>query len=157
MTDMFQMISRLQADYCRCIDDGDLDRWPELFVEDCIYRITTADNVRQGFEIGLIAATSRGMLLDRVSALRQANIYERHCYRHIIGQPAILDPIDGVEGQRCQTSFLVLRIMQAGAPEPFASGSYHDRYRTEGDAVKLIERIVVCDNSRFDTLLALPL
>ncbi len=156
MNDLFQMISQLQTEYCRCIADGEFERWPELFVADCLYRVTTAENFRQGFEISLILATSRGMLIDRVSALRQANIYERHSYRHIIGLPSIPAATD--DGHHsCQTSFLILRIMQAGPTEIFASGCYHDRYRVVGDAILLAERVVVCDSSRIDTLLALPL
>ena len=33
--------------------------------------------------------TSRAMLTDRVAALREANIYERQSYRHIVGMPAL--------------------------------------------------------------------
>jgi len=43
----------------------------------CIYKVTTAANHREGLEAGIIFANSRGMLADRVSALREANIYER--------------------------------------------------------------------------------
>ena len=37
----------------------------------------------------LIYADSRGMLKDRVAALRKANIYERQRYRHIVGLPVV--------------------------------------------------------------------
>ena len=39
----------------------------------------------------------------------------------------------------------------------YASGRYVDRYALRGGSAKLLQRIVVCDSSRFDTLLALPL
>ena len=38
----------------------------------------------------MIFANSRGMLRDRVASLREANIYERHVYRHFLGQPWIV-------------------------------------------------------------------
>jgi anthranilate 1,2-dioxygenase small subunit len=152
---LFQMIVRLQADYCRCIDGGDLESWPDFFSDDCVYRITTADNHRQGYEAGVISATSRGMLTDRVTALRQANIYERHSYRHILGQPAILEETE--RGALSETSFMVVRIMRDGTTDIYATGIYLDRHQIEGDVLKLAQRIVVCDSSRFDTLLALPL
>jgi anthranilate 1,2-dioxygenase small subunit len=103
----------------------------------------------------MIWADTRGMLTDRVSALREANIYERHGYRHILGQPFLLSA-DGDE-VRSETPFLVVRIMRDGTSDLFASGRYLDRYTVEGDDVKLSERVVVCDSSRIDTLLALPL
>ena len=47
--------------------------------------------------------------------------------------------------------------MRDGAMDIFATGRYLDLVVEVGDALRLRERIVVCDNSRFDTLLALPL
>jgi anthranilate 1,2-dioxygenase small subunit len=152
---LFEKIARFQADYCRCIDGGALEQWPDFFVADCVYRITTAANHRLGYQAGIISATSRGMLQDRVSALRDANIYERHAYRHILGQPAVTEAAGAQV--RSETSFLVLRIMRDGTTDVFATGVYLDRFEIGGDALKLAERIVVCDSPRIDTLLALPL
>ena len=58
---------------------------------------------------------------------------------------------------RSETSFLVVRITRDGASDLFASGRYLDRYVPEDGGVMLAERLVVCDSSRIDTLLALPL
>jgi anthranilate 1,2-dioxygenase small subunit len=153
--DLFRLICRVQADYARCIDEGPLEAWPDFFVEDCLYRITTADNHRQGLEAGLIWADNRRMLHDRVSALRHANIYERHSYRHILGQPSILE--ETASEAASETPFIVARITRDGPTDLFASGRYIDRWRIEGETAKLAQRIVVCDSSRIDTLLALPL
>jgi anthranilate 1,2-dioxygenase small subunit len=95
------------------------------------------------------------MLTDRVSALREANIYERQSYRHIIGQPSILSEDKGEV--RSETPFLVARILQDGDTDIFATGRYLDLYKLEDGEAKLNERTVVCDSSRIDTLLALPL
>lgn len=153
--DPLSQIRRAQAEYARCIDDGPLNAWPDFFVEDCFYKITTADNHRRGLEAGLIWADNRRMLQDRVSALQHANIYERQSYRHILGQPLVL--AEGPDNIATETAFMVLRILRDGPTEVFASGRYLDRYRLGGHDAKLIERIVVCDSSRIDTLLALPL
>jgi anthranilate 1,2-dioxygenase small subunit len=152
---MYQMIARAQAEYARCIDDDRLEEWPDHFHGSCVYRITTAANYREGLEGAIIFANSKGMLRDRVSALREANIYERQSYRHILGQPSILDESEGEI--RSETSFLVARIVQDGDTDIFATGRYLDMYRIEGGRARLNERTVVCDSSRIDTLLALPL
>lgn len=152
---MFHAIMRTQADYARTIDNDRLEDWPAFFVEDCLYRITTAHNFARGYEAGVVFANSRGMLTDRITALREANIYERHSYRHICGAPCILS--QDANGTRSETSFFVIRIMRDGVTDVFASGRYLDLWRAQGDEVKLAERIVVCDSSRFDTLLAIPL
>jgi anthranilate 1,2-dioxygenase small subunit len=152
---VYQMIARAQAEYARCIDDDRLEEWPDHFHGSCVYKITTAANYREGLEGAIIFANSRGMLKDRVSALREANIYERQTYRHILGQPSILS--ENAEEVRSETSFLVARILQDGDTDIFATGRYLDFYKIEGGEVRLNERIVVCDSSRIDTLMALPL
>ncbi len=152
---MNQRLIQLNAQYARALDDDRLEEWPELFVEDCLYKVTSADNHKRGLQAGVIYADSRNMLRDRVSALREASIYERQSYRHIVGLPALLKTQDAQE--RCETPFVVIRIMRDGRMDLFAAGRYLDRLVEEGGALKFRERLVVCDSSRFDTLLAIPL
>ena len=153
--DFFHLILQAQSDYARSIDDDRLESWPDYFDDPCTYKITTAANYREGLEAGIVFANSKGMLIDRVSSLREANIYEHHTYRHILGVPSILEEIDG--GARSETPFLVARVMRDGETDIFATGRYLDLYRIREGGVKLVERIVVCDSSRINTLLALPL
>ncbi|MGV7246899.1 aromatic-ring-hydroxylating dioxygenase subunit beta, partial [Caballeronia sp. M23-90] len=68
--DIYQLIARAQADYVRCIDDGDLAQWPDFFTDSCVYRVTTADNYKRGLTGSMIYAASRGMLIDRIASLR---------------------------------------------------------------------------------------
>lgn len=146
---------QLNADYARAIDDDRLEAWPDFFTADCLYRITSADNHRKGLEAALIYADSRGMLKDRVAALREANIYERQSYRHVVGMPAVLGESGGA--LRVEVPFLVVRIMRDGRMDLFATGRYLDALVTDAGALRFRERIVVCDSSRIDTLLAIPL
>lgn len=148
-------LAQLNADYARALDDDRMEQWPEFFTEPCLYVITTADNHRNGYTAGVVYADSQGMLRDRVTALREANIYERQTYRHLVGVPAVLREADGVV--RAETSFLVVRIMRDGRMDLFATGRYLDVVVDEGGALRFRERVVVCDNNRFDTLLAIPL
>ena len=154
--DLNSRLIGLNAAYARAIDDGNFEAWPEFFFEDGLYKLTTADNHAQGMEAGLIYADSRNMLRDRISALRMANIYERHRYRHIVGLPMVL-AAEGADIQT-ETSFLVVRIMRDGTMDVFATGRYLDRVEMDSDgALRFQERIVVCDSNRFDTLVAIPL
>ena len=149
------VLAQLNADYARAIDDDRLEDWPELFVDDCVYTITSAENHRRGLPGGLVYADSKGMLRDRVRALREANIYERQTYRHLVGLPATLGESDG--GMRTETPFLVVRIMRDGRMDLFATGRYLDLVTEDAGTLRFRERIVICDSSRVDTLLALPL
>ena len=154
MESLRDRIATLNADYARAIDDDRLEDWPAFFEDPCLYKITSADNHAQGMPAGLVYADSRGMLADRVSALREANIYERQRYRHIVGLPCVLGEEGGVA--RVETPFLVMRIMRDGTMDAFACGRYLDKVRT-GGTMKFVERIVVCDSARVDTLIAIPL
>jgi 3-phenylpropionate/cinnamic acid dioxygenase small subunit len=146
-------LSALNTEYARCIDADRLEEWPGLFLVQCLYKITTADNHRRGYAAGLMYADSRAMLTDRIAALREANIYELQGYRHIIGMPALLPGDDIV----AETPFLVVRTMRAGPMDLFAAGMYLDRVREDAGRLRFAERIVICDSSRIDTLLAIPL
>jgi 3-phenylpropionate/cinnamic acid dioxygenase small subunit len=154
-THLLPRLTRLNADYARALDDDRLEDWPGFFVEPCLYKITSAENHRKGLPAGLVYADSQGMLRDRVTALRQANIYERQAYRHLVGLPAILAGTDGV--LRAETPFLVVRIVRGGAMDLFATGRYLDVLVEDGGVLRFRERLVVCDSSRIDTLLAIPL
>jgi 3-phenylpropionate/cinnamic acid dioxygenase small subunit len=145
----------LNAAYARAIDNEKFEDWPKLFNEACVYKLTTAENIAKGYEAGIMYADSRAMLEDRVSALRKANIYERHRYRHVIGLPAVLGQANGAAD--VETPFLIVRIMRDGVMEVFATGCYLDKVTTNTDgALRFAERIVVCDGGRFDTLVAIP-
>jgi anthranilate 1,2-dioxygenase small subunit len=157
MTPAFTLerIMAFQAAYIRCIDNDDLEAWPNSFMDECLYKITTAENYRLGMEAGIIFANSKRMLIDRVAALRDVNIYEKQSYRHILGLPNILK--NGGAEAETETPFLVVRIMHDGRSHLFASGVYVDTFRIKDDELLLAKRFVVCDSSRVDTLIALPL
>ena len=150
-----ERILALQAAYIRCIDHNELEAWPDFFADQCLYKVTTAENQRNGFEAGIIYADTRGMLIDRVAALREANIYEKQTYRHILGLPNIVK--NGSAEAEGETPFLVVRTMHDGQTDVFATGRYLDTCRLAGDELKFSSKIVVCDSSRIDTLMAIPL
>ena len=104
----------------------------------------------------MMYAASRAMLRDRVTALREANVYEGQRYRHVLGTPLIAAA--GVGSLRARTGFMVARVMQTGETMLFATGCYEDRivFGEAGDA-RFAEKIVVLDSRQIDTLLAIPL
>lgn len=155
-SDMLYRLAALNTDYAATIDDDRLEDWPDLFHAECLYKITTAENVRRGLQAGIIYADSRGMLKDRVAAIRRANIYEGHAYRHVIGLPSILG--QDANGIRATASFVVVRTMRDGQMTLFAAGKFMDLVRPDADgAPRFVERVVICDSPRFDTLVAIPL
>ncbi len=148
-------VEDLIAHYVDVIDQDRLEEWPELFAEKCRYLITSAESYEEDLPHGVVYADSRGMLRDRVSALREANIYEPHRYRHVVG-PTWVEP-ESETAVRSRSHFLVVRTMHNGDAMLFASGIYRDRIDVSRTPCRFIERIVVTDSHKIDTLLAIPL
>jgi 3-phenylpropionate/cinnamic acid dioxygenase small subunit len=148
-------IAELYTDYVHCLDADELERWPDFFVERAVYRITSAENYEANLPLGLIYATSRAMLKDRVAALREANIYEPQRYRHLVSAIKLLrDEGDAVD---TTANFMIVRTLQDGDMTIFAAGRYLDTVRREAGGWKFADKLVVLDSRRIDTLLAIPM
>lgn len=154
MTDLIRIMG-VNAAYADAIDSDRLEDWPAFFTERCHYRVTHIENEQEGLPAGVVWADSRAMLADRVAALREANVYERQRYRHLLGTPLLLS--QSATEAVARTPFMVARIMLEGQTQLFASGVYQDRFVVEGDRLLLAERVAVCDSTVTDTLMALPL
>lgn len=148
-------IEAMLADYVHCIDDDRLEEWSGFFTEDGRYTVITRENHELGLPAGLIYCDGRGMLNDRISALRVANIFEPHCYRHSVSAVRLLAS-DGAEHQS-EANFTVIRTMHEGDMSVFACGKYLDRIVERDGVLRIKERIVVLDSRRIDTLLVIPI
>ena len=149
-------VQDLLARYIQALDDDRLEAWPDFFTDTGRYLVTTADNLAQGMPLGLIYASSRAMLRDRVRSLRDANVYEAQRYRHVISPPVLEKGEGGLI--RAQSNFMVVRTMQTGESTIFASGRYDDRIVLQGpEAPRFAEKVAVLDSRQIDTLLAIPI
>jgi 3-phenylpropionate/cinnamic acid dioxygenase small subunit len=141
--------------YADTLDDGRVDDWVDFFADDGIYQVTTRENEDANYPVGIVYCEGRGMLLDRVKALKDANIYESHVYCHINGQPTILKDSGGLLTVR--SNFVVYRTMYDGRAELFAAGKYLDVLRCDNAGLRFQERRAVVDSRRIDTLLVFPI
>lgn len=148
-------IQELYAEYVHTIDDDRLEEWPQLFVERGVYRIATRENHDRGLPLNLIYCDGRGMMADRISALRLANIFEPHVYCHMISAVRLL--ASGDAGHEARSNFLVQRTMQNGDSMVFACGRTFDRIVEDGGRLRFASRHVVLDSRSIDTLLVIPL
>lgn len=148
-------IAELNAAYAHCIDDDQLERWPEFFTENCEYRIIPRENVDLGLPAAIMFCDNRGMLVDRIVALRKANIYAAHYSRHVLGAPVLLDA-DG-DGIRSQTSYLLLQTRMDGQAKIFSAGKYVDVMVRVNGLLRVRRRSVIFDTHRIDSLLVTPI
>ena len=148
-------VQELIGEYAETIDEDRLEEWPDFFADPCRYLVISRSNHEAGMKQGIMYAATRGMLLDRVFTIRQANLFEPHSYRHVIG-PIRVKEIEAGSAV-VHSHFIVARIMQTGETTLFATGRYLDRIDVSGETYRFQERVVVLDSDRIDTLLAIPL
>lgn len=150
-----RLIEALNSAYAHAIDDDRLEQWPEFFTADGRYVITTRENLARNLPVGVMTCESRGMLEDRILALRKANIYEPHVYRHLVSAVRVTGRDNGL--WRAEAGYAVIRTMQEGDMVVFSAGKYVDKVAIENGTAKFKERIVICDSRRIDTLIVIPL
>jgi anthranilate 1,2-dioxygenase small subunit len=141
----------LLAEYGGLIDAARFDEWLDLFAEDCRYQVVPRENYERGLPAALIFCDSRAVLEDRIRALREANKYNIHTDRHIIGLPRVFD--DGV----IEASFAVYQTDQEGESRLFATGLYHDRLVSSATGCKIGDKLILLDSFAIPTLLSTPL
>ena len=148
-------IHELIAAYADCIDDDRLEEWPDFFGDDCRYLVTDRESHEAGLQHGIIYCASRGMLVDRVTTLRRVLVFEAHRYRHLVG-PTRIVALDGNVAET-RSNLFVARIMHDGGTSLFVTGRYLDRIDVSREPYRFIERLVVLDSQKIDTLLVIPL
>jgi anthranilate 1,2-dioxygenase small subunit len=153
--ELYFRIERLFANYCACLDEGELEAWPDFFVEDGLYEMIARENHAHGFPVPLLLLDTRGMMQDRVYSLRNANIFQPHRYRH--AQSGIRITAQDAEGIAVSSSYLVVQTLQDGHTELFQAGSYYDRLVETPAGLRFKARVVVYDTARVKTLLATPI
>lgn len=143
----------LLAEYGGLLDAAQYDEWLGLFAAECRYQVVPRENFARGLPAGLIFCDSRRMLEDRIMALREANKYNIHNDRHLIGLPRLRDP----EGLSIETPFVVYQTDQEGETRLFATGLYRDRLEPAEGGLKIRDKLVLLDTFAVPTLLATPL
>ena len=151
--------ARLADLYCAyddALNDGALERWPELFTEACVYKVIPRENFEQELPIALIYCESRDMLIDRVVALRETALYVPRNVRHLTGNIRLRGV--GPDGLRLTANFALYQTMVDQPSELFLCGRYHDRVVEDGGSGKLrfAERICVYDSTIVPTSLVYP-
>lgn len=150
-----EAISDLLERYAHALDDGDAEAWSGFFELDGVYQVTTRENVEAGRPIGIVLCEGRGMMDDRIKALRIANIFESHAHRHVLGRPVLQAQEDG--SVKARSSFVIYRTMYTGQTEVFATGVYDDVLKPHQQEWKIAARRVVLDSRMVDTLMVYPL
>jgi 3-phenylpropionate/cinnamic acid dioxygenase small subunit len=138
-------IEAFNADYCASLDANDVEAWPDYFIEDGLYRVTSREHADLGLPVGLVYAEGRDMMHDRAAAIARTQMFAPRYMLHLLGSTRVIAEADGEV--RSQTPFLLMQTLVEGPTTVHLAGTFHDRFvRVEG-SLKLAERQVIHDTN----------
>ncbi|SAK59025.1 aromatic-ring-hydroxylating dioxygenase subunit beta [Caballeronia glebae] len=147
-------VEDFHAEYCAALDGGDIERWPEFFTENCLYRVTEYENVANGFPVGLVYAEGRDMLRDRAVAIARTQMFAPRQMLHFVSNVRILNATD--EEIVAQSNYMLLQTLVEGATTMHQAGRLFDRFARNGNVLLLKERQAVYDTAMIANDLAYP-
>ena len=150
-----RLIHNLLDQYADCLDSDELEKWPELFLENGKYLIQSRENLEAGMDGGYwMYYTSQGMMRDRVTSLRHINTFNKHYYRHLISNIKISEQDDGF---RVRSNFLVVQTNFEGKFECTSAGEYRDVITMADGEPKFKEKLVIADTFHTASAIVYPL
>lgn len=148
-------IEDLYARYAACLDDRRFEEWPELFTDECSYRLVPRENYDRGLPLATLAFESKGMLRDRVYAVTETLFHEPYYTRHLVSG-FVVRADDGV-GFRVQANYVVIRTKAGALSEVYNAGRYVDHVVDDGGALRFREKICVFDSELIPNSLIYPI
>lgn len=149
-------LETLLADYVAILDGGDIERWPDFFTEDGVYKIIPLENYERDLPMAVMFCDSRGMLVDRVTAIRRTLLFAPRALRHITSSMRI-EGSDEAGGVRVQTNYVVFENTPDVSNRVFNVGRYLDRVVVEAGRLRYAEKLCVFDTSVVPTSLIYPI
>jgi len=145
----------LYCAYSDALDDGELERWPDFFLEECVYKVVPRESFERGLPVGVIYCESRAMLKDRIVALRETALFAPRLMRHMVGDLRVRSL--AADGLRLTANFALFQTMLDQPSELFLCGRYHDRVVEVAGGLRFAERICVYDSTIVPTSLVYPI
>lgn len=148
-------LETLTAAYVHALDDGDIDRWPDFFTEDCLYKIIPRENYDNDLPLAIWYCRGRGMLRDRVKAIRETQLFAPRALRHVTGNALVQTCVKGV--LHAVTNYAVYESTQDDPSTVFNVGRYVDRIVEEDGRLRFAEKLCVFDTAVVPTSLIYPI
>jgi salicylate 5-hydroxylase small subunit len=147
-------ITQLYARYASVVDAADWDRWPDMFIEDCVYRLQPRENHERGFPLATLSLTSRGMLLDRVYSIKDTLFHDPYYQRHIISGPLIHAAGDG--RWECEANYAVFRTKLSDTTTVFNVGRSFDTIIRTDAGLRFARRECIYDSEMIPNSVIYP-
>jgi len=141
--------------YAAVLDAVDLEQWPEFFTETCFYQVIPRDNYERGLPLALIRCESKGMLKDRVMAIRDTMMYEPRYLRHLLSGIRVTS-YDADE-MAIEANYAVFETLLDAPTQVFNVGRYLGRLVRQGEHLKFAELHCIFDSLLVPNSLIYPI
>ena len=145
----------LYAQYAACLDNEEFERWPDFFTDTCTYKIVSRENFDRGLPLATWLCESKGMLLDRVTAIRRTSMYAPRYMRHIVSGILIKELCD--DALIVHANYLVLETLVDALTRVFQTGRYVDTIVGGNGRLQFSEKICVFDSVLVPNTLVYPI
>lgn len=141
--------------YVQCLDEDRLEEWPEFFCDNGVYKVLSRVSVERNYPIATMMCDSKGMMKDRVVAIRNASVFSQRYLRHLISNIRVT----GQEGDAhvVKSNYVVLQTLQGEETKVFNAGQYVDKIIFNNGGPKFQEKLVIYDTIQIPGLLVVPL
>jgi len=136
-------IEEFHCAYADVLDRGDVERWPEFFTEDAVYRIIARDNLEANMPLCLMLCDGMGMLRDRAYAIAHTEMFAPRYVQHHINMTRVI----GVDGRfvTAEANYLVFETLIDEPTKLLQAGKYRDQFLEMDGELLLRDRLCVFD------------
>jgi salicylate 5-hydroxylase small subunit len=147
-------IEELYAQYAACLDDGRLEEWPNLFVDDCRYILIPRENYEAGHLLATMSFESKAMLRDRIYGARHTLFHAPYYQRHLIGPKRIRGNGSSFS---VEANYLVIRTKRSEPSELLNAGRYVDEVVPTSEGMRFTVKRCVFDTELVPNSIIYPI
>lgn len=147
-------VEEFNYEYADVLDRGEIERWPDFFTEDGVYRLVARDNADFDLPLSLMSCEGKGMLKDRAYAIAHTEMFAPRYTMHHISQIRVTDFEDPIIS--AQANYVVLETLIDEPTRLLQCGKYYDKFLLQGDTLLIRERRCVYDTVLVPTCIVFP-
>ena len=152
---VYQELARLYADYAAVVDSGDWDKWPELFTEECVYKVQPRENYERGFALATLSFESKGMLKDRAYGIKETLFHDPYYQLHVVSAPRVTAVTE--TDILSEANYAVFRTKPNELTTVFNVGRYLDTIHRTSVGLRFRARVCVYDSEMIPNSIIYPI
>ena len=148
------LVEEFHFEYAAVLDRCEIERWPDFFTPDGVYRLIARDNADSQLPLSLMSCEGMGMLKDRAYAIAHTEMFAPRYIKHLISNIRVTDY--DARTITAEANFIVLETLIDEPTKILQAGSYHDVFLLEGEKLLIKDRRCIYDTVLVPTCVVFP-